>query len=187
MEHHDSYLPSEDSAPSVTCPSCGAAARSERIEEETFQYGEGRAAETLTARVTVYECSACTDEFLDGHADDARHEAICRHLGVFTPEQIKALRTRYGLSRAQFSRISKLGEATLARWERGSLIQNSAHDRFLYLLSFPENLDRLRLLDRSELHVLAGAPATVAANFRCLRPTPDERERAKHFRLTEAA
>lgn len=187
MEHNDSTLPAKTSSQSMTCPSCGAASTSSRIEDEKFQYGEGPTAETLTARVTVYECSACADEFLGGDAEDARHEAVCRYLGVFTPEQIRTLRARYGLSRAEFSRITKLGEATLARWERGSLIQNSAHDRFLYLLSFPENLDRLRDLERPALRVPAGIGATVEAKFQCLQPTLEQRKIAKSFRLTEAA
>lgn len=187
MEHNHSNRLAETSERSVTCPSCGAASTSSRIEEEKFQYGEGPTAETLAARVTVYECSSCADEFLDGDADDARHEAVCRHLGVFTPEQIRTLRARYDLSRAEFSRVTKLGEATLARWERGSLIQNSAHDRFLYLLSFPENLNRLRALERPQLHVLAGIGPRVEPTFRCLQPTVEDRKRAKGFRLTEAA
>ena len=177
-------MPSEDLAQGVTCPSCGAVSTSSRIEEEKFLYGEGAGAETLTALVTVYECSACDDEYLDASADDARHEATCRHLGVFTPEEIKTLRTGYGLSRAEFSRISRLGEATLARWERGSLIQNAAHDRFLYLLSFRENLDRLRSLEETELDVIAAVRPTVEAKLRYLRPTPEEREESKSFRLT---
>ena len=37
-----------------------------------------------------------------------------------------------------------LGIATVSRWERGVLIQNEANDRFLRLLQFPDNVDRLR-------------------------------------------
>lgn len=187
MEHNDSNLPTEISGQPVTCPSCGATSTSSRLEEEKFQYGEGSTAVTLSARVTVHQCNACADEFLDADADDARHEATCRHLGVFTPEQIRTLRARYDLSRAEFCRITKLGEATLGRWERGSLIQNSAHDRFLHLLSFPENLERLRGLERPHVHVLSGIRATVEPKFRCLRPTAADRALGKAFKLTEAA
>jgi transcriptional regulator with XRE-family HTH domain len=67
---------------------------------------------------------------------------------VLAPREVAALRARYDLSRAQFARLTHLGEATIARWERGELIQNAAYDQFLHLLSFPENIQRLR--DRNE-------------------------------------
>ena len=34
--------------------------------------------------------------------------------------------------------------ASLARWETGALIQNGANDQLLFLLTFPENFERLR-------------------------------------------
>jgi hypothetical protein len=61
------------------------------------------------------------------------------------------------MSRAEFSRLTRIGEASLGRWEKGLLIQNHAHDQFLYLLKFPENVARLR--DR----VGSGALAVVRA------------------------
>ena len=73
-----------------------------------------------------------------------RHEAVCRHLGVLTPKEIIAIRKSYGMSRAVFARLTGIGEASLARWENGLLIQSPAYDRFLFLLTFPENLERLK-------------------------------------------
>jgi DNA-binding transcriptional regulator YiaG len=66
-----------------------------------------------------------------------------------TPAEVRAVRQKAGsLSRAEFARITRLGEATIGRWERGELIQNAANDQLLYLLTFPENVVRLR--DRIE-------------------------------------
>ena len=48
------------------------------------------------------------------------------------------------MSRAVFSRLTRIGEASLGRWENGLLIQNLAYDHLLYLLTFPENLERLK-------------------------------------------
>ena len=46
------------------------------------------------------------------------------------------------MSRADFSRLTGLGEATLNRWENGILIQNAANDRYLRLLKDANNVPR---------------------------------------------
>ncbi len=38
------------------------------------------------------------------------------------------------MSRAEFARVTGFGEATLARWERGEVIQNTSNDSFLRML-----------------------------------------------------
>ena len=47
------------------------------------------------------------------------------------------------MNRAEFARLSGLGEATLARWENGSVTQSRANDRYLRLLAQPGGIDRL--------------------------------------------
>jgi transcriptional regulator with XRE-family HTH domain len=111
--------------------------------EETFPYGVGHNRVELTAHVPVRSCAACSFEYYDGEAEDARHEAVCRYLGVQTPAEIETLRKSLHLSRADFADLTQLGEATIARWERGALIQNAANDSYLYLLHWRENIDRL--------------------------------------------
>ena len=59
-------------------------------------------------------------------------------------EEIKALREKLGLSRTEFARLTRLGEATIARWERGELIQNAGNDSLLRLLQYEDNVRRLR-------------------------------------------
>ena len=54
------------------------------------------------------------------------------------------------MTRLGFAELTKFGEATLGRWERGALIQNAANDQFLYLLRFAENVDRLRTRNAGE-------------------------------------
>ena len=128
----------------LKCPNCGKGNVRTTETEDTFTYGKGPDAVNLTTTVPLRTCLDCHFQFLDGDAEDAHHEAICRHLGVMTPSEIQALRCSYQLSRAGFAQITHLGEASLARWERGELIQNAAYDQLLYLLTFEENLQRLR-------------------------------------------
>ena len=169
------------------CPTCGKGeVRTDRTTE-TLVYGEGSDAVHLQVDIPVRTCRACGFRFTDDEAEDAHHEAICRHLGVLTPLDIRSLRKLYHLSRSEFARVTKLGEATLGRWERGALIQNTAYDQFLYLLGFEENWDRLR--DRVEgrtgdVHALDAKGATPS--FRAIKPTEKDYEEARAFKLTEA-
>ena len=128
----------------MTCAACGGNKVSRRMELDEFEYGAGEAAVSLSANVVVFACDDCDFEFTGPSAEVARHEAVCRHLGVMTPAEIRDLRGRYGLSRQSFASITRLGAASIARWEAGSLLQNRAYDSLLYLLCFEDNLRRLR-------------------------------------------
>ena len=46
----------------------------------------------------------------------------------------------------RFARLTGFGEATLARWERREVIQNTSSDRYLRLLQNPVNVDELHSL-----------------------------------------
>ena len=62
---------------------------------------------------------------------------------LLSPEEIKAIRKHLGLSRAEFARLTRIGEASLARWETGHIVQNAAMDNYLRLLSYEENVKRI--------------------------------------------
>ena len=127
----------------IKCPSCGSNRVSTHRQTDLFPYGSGNAAVELSAVIPFRECAECGFEFTDAEAEDARHEAICRHLGVMTPGEVADVRHHYEMTRAAFAERSRIGEASLARWETGQLIQNPANDNYLYLLSFKQNMDRL--------------------------------------------
>jgi len=77
-------------------------------------------------------------------------EAECRRLGVLTPAEIRALRKGYEMSRAEFARVTGFGEATLARWERGEVIQNTSNDSFLRMLMDGDAMNRLSRMTQYE-------------------------------------
>jgi putative zinc finger/helix-turn-helix YgiT family protein len=147
--NHDRTTPRNDAAPLLVCPECGEQAVRTEMTPQTFNYGHGEDAVPITADVPLRVCSHCGFEYFDKEGQEARHEAVCRHLRVLTPKQIRALRELHGLSRTDFADLTGLGEATIARWERGSLIQNVANDRYLRLLGHDDNMSRLRRLAKA--------------------------------------
>lgn len=177
MKSQENLLPFPSSGPPEPCPDCGISQMTITTEEYRFPYGSGNESVELSARLPIKRCQNCQFMFLDATAQMLRHEAVCRHLGLLSPSEITALRTRYGLNRVEFSRLTKIGEASLTRWESGHLIQNSANDQLLYLLTFPENLDRLRLRADPDCGEAAKAP-----QFRAIEPRTYARS-ASDFRL----
>ena len=128
----------------LRCASCGAPSVVTEMVVEEFPYGTGEDRVQLKATVPMRTCRDCNFRFTDHHAETARHETVCRHLRVMTPREVEGIRTRLGMTRAAFAELTRLGEASLARWEKGLLIQNPGNDQLLYLLQFPENVKRLR-------------------------------------------
>jgi len=127
------------------CPSCGQTKISTRVEDTVVTYGEKENAVEIPVHIPVHHCNVCELDFTDDFAETLKHAAVCRYLNVMTPDEISSIREMYGLSRAEFARLTRLGEASLARWENGNLIQNAAYDQYLFLLTFSENLERLRM------------------------------------------
>ncbi len=172
----------------LTCAMCGLAQIESTVIEEPFVYGSGSDTVTLSARIPIRKCLACGFEFTDADAEDARHEAVCRHLGVLTPSEIVELRQSYSLSRSDFTRLTRLGEATLARWERGALIQNLAYDRYLRLLMVPAVLQILQAIEGgASLPLKAQLGATSSPVFRSLSPERQSQLSQGGFVLRRAA
>ncbi|MEK8021065.1 MAG: type II TA system antitoxin MqsA family protein [Candidatus Parabeggiatoa sp.] len=126
------------------CPVCEEDQVQTSLETNTLTYGVGSDAVELTVTIPVKTCHLCGFRFTDDIAEEIEHEAVCQHLSVMTPKEIKAMRQRYPLSQSELSQITRIDEESLSRWEKGEVIQNAALDNLLYLLKFHENLDRLK-------------------------------------------
>ena len=119
----------------VQCPSCSSVDIATTREELRFPYGSGPAAIELRVEVPVHHCVACKFAFTDETAETRREEAVRRHLQILMPDEIAEVRARYGMSRAKFAAVSRIGTATLARWELGEVVPNAAMDSYLRLLA----------------------------------------------------
>jgi putative zinc finger/helix-turn-helix YgiT family protein len=169
---------------SETCISCGSDHVTVRDERDRFFYGTGSDRVELEVPVRVIRCVACGSEFTADDTEDVRHAAVCKHLGLLTPEEIRAIREQYGLTRVQFARVTRLGEATLARWERAELLQSAAYDRYLRLVAVPENFERLQVkVEVSCATEQVAATSERHNRYRALTPTPDKEREQQAFQL----
>ena len=162
------------------CPLCGSDGVEVFPHSLVFTYGSDDDAADLTVEVSVRRCDACGFEYLDESAEDLKHEAVCRHLGLLSPGDIRGIRKKCRMSRSTFARLTGLGDASLNRWENGLRIQSRANDRYLRLLAFPDVMRRL------EAMAVASSPPR-AKRFRSLDVTDDVRRESNVFRLRRAA
>jgi putative zinc finger/helix-turn-helix YgiT family protein len=131
------------SGTNVRCGQCGSEHLTKSTQNDVFTYGNGPGAIELSVPVPVFSCRECSFSFTTDAAESLRHEAVCRHLGVLTPSEVREIRSRVHFTRERFAALTGLGTASLARWETGELIQSAAHDKYLRLLAFADNLERL--------------------------------------------
>lgn len=126
------------------CPNCGSEKTTSVVTEEQFLYGIGETTVELTAYVPVITCASCSFVFTDEQAEQAQHAAVCSYLGVMSPAQVKAVRLSYDMGQAEFADLAGIGRASLSRWESAQVIQNKSSDNLLFLLSFQDNMTKLR-------------------------------------------
>ncbi|MCY4100579.1 MAG: type II toxin-antitoxin system MqsA family antitoxin [Rhodobacteraceae bacterium] len=126
------------------CPLCGGNDIKLEWVDYTFNYGSGDDVTEINAIVPVMSCEACDIEFLDNEGERIKHEAICRHHGVLTPNEIKEIRKKYNYTQEGFAKVTKFGIASLNRWERGASIQSPSTDNLLRLLTIPSNMKILK-------------------------------------------
>ena len=100
-----------------SCPCCVEGRLTPSVRDETFEHrtDEGRTVEVHAKQVPYESCPSCGKVFVVGATLRARHDSICRTLGLLTPSEIRALRERHGLTQAEFAKITGVGEAWLLR------------------------------------------------------------------------
>jgi len=119
-------------------PRCGCCATGHlvtRFRRETFEHeAEDGPVMVEADRVPISVCDTCGSVFVTAETAKVRHEYVCRKLGLITPDEIREIRDRHGLKKAEFARITKFGESSISRWESGRLLPNASNSRYLKLL-----------------------------------------------------
>ena len=100
---------------------------------------DGRIVSFLAKDISIPICQNCGDKRFTLDVDDQINAALCAHLGLLTPERIRAEIERLGLSQKQVAERLGIAEATLSRWVSKQVIQSRAMDNYLRVFfQFPE-------------------------------------------------
>jgi len=118
------------------CPICGARQLVERSGSFETKYLDRRGVEcTLTMpSVRRLYCDSCNEEILDDAASRQIENARRTAMGLLSAAEIRDLRSRFGKTQVQMSRLLGVGEKTYCRWESGSFIQSVAFDNYMRLI-----------------------------------------------------
>ncbi len=127
------------------CPLCDNQEITLTWTNQIIDYGTGEKATEIPVRVPVLYCELCDFEYLDKYGAMVKHEAVCRYHGILTPNEIKQIRKSLGYTKEGFAKLTKIGIASLNRWESGSGMQSHSHDNYLRLLQ--TNPDLIEILE----------------------------------------
>ena len=143
------------------CPACDASETRVDEREQTFTI-QG---EPITVYAPVRVCARCGEAVFDYEIDDAMMAAVYaeyrRRHNILSPDEIRELRERYGLSQRSFALLLGWGEVTIHRYEQGKF-PDTAHNLTLRLLTDPDmhwqkrSFEALRRLATSVVSVEAG-------------------------------
>jgi len=173
----------------LQCPNCDSTDVESRTTIDRFKYGVGDNAVELTATIPINHCRACDLEYSGEEAERIRHNAICAHLQLLSPQRIAEVRASYGVTRTKFAETSRIGMATLARWENGELLQNGAMDMYMRLLSRREIYDLVAsraLFASAEISAVPRGPAPTFQALELLGQSEQSRLRAAAQRFNFA-
>ena len=111
---------------------------------------------SATVEDNFLRCPDCGEEwYLPGQmaATQKRAAAVIREKHrIMSPERIRALRIRMGLTQISLEELLGVGPKTVTRWERGSVVPGAPVSRLLELLeSDPYTAVRLRDMHKAKL------------------------------------
>ena len=98
----------------------------------------------IVAEVRVCEVcgSVCYDEELDSASMSAAFDIYRRKHNIIFPDEIRTTREKYGLSQRGLAALLGWGEATIHRYESGSIADES-HNLMLRMIEDPVNMKRI--------------------------------------------
>ena len=131
--------------PDNACTTCGALMRPHRGSLTLPVNGE---------RIRVPGCSyllcpSCGETITDfeetGYLFDRAHALYRAKHHLLSPEEIRAIRERHGMTQAALAKLLRLGTNTISRWESDRMVQTGAMDVLLRLIrDVPATLAFLR-------------------------------------------
>ncbi|MFA6349575.1 MAG: type II TA system antitoxin MqsA family protein [Candidatus Omnitrophota bacterium] len=127
----------------IYCPHCDKDTQGQIGPKEEVFMVRG---ETVKIFSSVLSCLECQNDVFNEELDEKNLENAYNEYRkihhLLSPNEIREIREKYGLSQRGLSRLLGWGEITLHRYESGGL-QDEAHNTVLQLIAEPENMSRI--------------------------------------------
>jgi putative zinc finger/helix-turn-helix YgiT family protein len=160
------YRFSQEHGPNCAC--CATGHLVTQFRKESFEHETEDGPVMVEAdRVPINVCDTCGSVFVTALTAKVRHEYVCRMLGLITPDEIREIRERHGLTKTEFARITKFGESSISRWERGRLLPNASNSTYLKILQHdPQTVQWLVKASADLAHNTVAEPDPTARRCR---------------------
>lgn len=128
------------------CPLCGEKTFTEMHGEFRMDPPPNIPGGTIVIRDASWQhCESCGEDILSHELDEAIDSERYRRLGLLSPEDIRRVREKTGLSAVDMSHVLGVGEKTYTRWENGHSLQTKASDTLIRLID--RNAEMFALVD----------------------------------------
>lgn len=130
---------------------------------------EGAAHDVLVTDMPEWHCAACQLSVTDEEGDEPLQASLRRHVGLLTPQQIKAGIKDLGITQEKFAERIRCAPESISRWLNGAVLQSRVYDCLMRIyFQFPQvrgALDRFSPTSSfGETVVHAGALDVVAGS-----------------------
>lgn len=116
----------------IRCIECGKKEVYPAVVQETWEQNhDGRIYKLTIEDLPVAKCRACGDVSYGLDADDRMVVELRRHLGLLTPERIRANLEALHLTQKAAAEGLGIAAETLSRWLSGGWVQSRAMDNLL--------------------------------------------------------
>jgi DNA-binding transcriptional regulator YiaG len=100
---------------------------------------EGSPQDVLVEHLPEWHCAGCNVSITDGESDEAFQNALRKHIGLLSPQQIKAGLKELDISQDRFAERLGCAAESVSRWLNGAVLQSRAYDRLMRIyFHFPE-------------------------------------------------
>lgn len=133
------------------CPNCEEyTEKTFGVEKEVYQVR----GEPIEIEAEIVICQKCGGKIFDEERDSRNLEKAYslyrKKHNLLSPDKIRIIREKYGLSQRALSRLLGWGEITIHRYENGA-IQDNVHESTLRLIGDPQNMQKLFEANRNKL------------------------------------
>lgn len=114
------------------CVECGQTAVTEVVATVKHKVGSR---EVVIEQERHLRCGHCgTISYRGAMLEESQHAiaaALRRQDNLLTPDELRAIRLKYGFTQAEMETLLSIGPKTWVRWERGKVVQSSAADQMI--------------------------------------------------------
>ena len=100
---------------------------------------EGTSHDVLVSDMPEWHCEACDLSVTDEEGDEPLQAALRNHVGLLTPQQIKAGIKALGMTQEKFAEKIRCAPESISRWLNGAVLQSRVYDCLMRIyFQFPQ-------------------------------------------------